>query len=45
MGYTTFGSSLGFLDGSLENSEKLLRDSDRDFEYFAPVSFLSSHVL
>lgn len=35
MGYTTFGSSLGFLDGSLQNSEKLLKDSDRDFEYFA----------
>ncbi|PCH06350.1 Cytochrome P450 [Penicillium occitanis (nom. inval.)] len=35
MGYTTFGSSLGFLDGSLKNSKKLLRESDRDFEYFA----------
>ncbi|EED15419.1 benzoate 4-monooxygenase cytochrome P450, putative [Talaromyces stipitatus ATCC 10500] len=35
MGYTTFGSSLGFLDGSLKDSEKLLQDSDRDFEYFA----------
>lgn len=45
MGYTTFGSSLGFLDGSLKNSKKLLRESDRDFEYFARVSFPSSHFL
>ncbi|KAE8551566.1 hypothetical protein EYB25_005456 [Talaromyces marneffei] len=34
MGYTTFGSALGFLDGSLKNSEELLKDSDRDFDYF-----------
>lgn len=45
MGYTTFGSSLGFLDRSLKHSEMFLRDSDRDFEYFARVSFLSSHFL
>jgi hypothetical protein len=45
MGYTTFGSSLGFLDGSLKNSEKVLKDSDRDFEYFTRVSLLSRSVL
>ncbi|OKL62006.1 hypothetical protein UA08_02919 [Talaromyces atroroseus] len=38
MGDTTFGAPLGFLDGSLKNSEVLLRDSDRDFDYFAKTS-------